>query len=200
VLVWGAETQDASSYALNWIDQTEGHHRDRLSGLYEEWMDYFEREGIEAITYGLISMRRRAGANWVRYVKVPKGAPAPDGEHVLRRFQMRDFLESAAGDGALLDGRFQLAPDVRVEQHYAAKDAAFAAVKTRLHLARDPEFYTMEADGTVARFVLSYRGTRQLREVLDEMAVSMDIPPAELIPGGLAVARRLIENGYLLPV
>ena len=200
VLVWGAETQDASSYALNWIDQTEGHHRDRLSELYEEWMEYFEREGIEAVTYGLISMRRRAGANWVRYVKVPKGAPAPDGEHVLRRFQMRDFLESAAGDGALLDGRFQLAQDVRVEQHYAAKDAAFAAVKTLLHLARDPEFYTMEADGTVARFVLSYRGARQLREVLDEMAASMDIPPAELIPGGLVVARRLIENGYLLPV
>jgi hypothetical protein len=200
VLVWGAETQDASSYALNWIEQTEVNHRDRLSQLYDEWMDYFEREGIEAITYGLVSMRRRAGANWVRFVKVPRGSAAPDGEHVLRRFQMQDFLESAADDRALLDGRFQLAPEVRIEQHYAAKDAGFAAMKTRLHLARDPEFYTMEADGTVARFVLSYSAPRLLRDVLDEMAASMGIAPAEVVPGGLAVARRLIENGYLRPI
>jgi hypothetical protein len=200
VLVWGAETQDASSYALNWIEQTEVAEQDRLPGLYDQWMDYFAREGIEAVTYGIISMRRRAGANWTRFVKVPRGSPAPGGEHVLRRFQAQDVLESAAADATLLERRFELAPDVRVEQHYAARDARFAAVSTRLHLARDAEFYSLEADGTVARFVLSYPGPRRLRDVLDEMAASMGIPPDELIPGGLAVARRLIENGYLLPV
>jgi len=199
VLVWGAETQDASSYALNWIEQTEAASRDRLPELYDEWMAYFEREGIEAITYGLVSMRRRSGANWIRFVKVPRGSPAPGGEHVLRRFQAQDLLASTADDAALLDRRFQLAPDIRVEQHYATRDAAFTAVSTRLHLARDAEFYSMEADGTVARFVISYQGARRLRDVLDEMATSMGIAPGDLVPGGVAVARRLIENGYLLP-
>jgi hypothetical protein len=119
---------------------------------------------------------------------------------MLRRFQALDFLESAADDVALLDGRFELAPDLRVEQHYATREGAFAAVTTRLHLARDEEFYSLEADRTIARFVLSYPGQRRLREVLDEMAASMGIPRDDLVPGGLAVARRLIESGYLLPV
>lgn len=199
VLVWGAETQDASGYAINWIEQTEVDPRARLPELYDEWMGYYDREGIEAITYGMISMRRRRGASWTRFVKVPKGSPAPGGAHVLRRFQMQDFLESVPDDGALLDERFRLAPDVRVEQHYAPKEDAFAAVKTRLHLARDPEFYSMEADATVARLVISYHGERRLREVLTDMAAAMRVDPGELIPGGLGVVRRLVEAGYLLP-
>ena len=199
VLVWAAETQDASGYATTWIEQTETGVRERLRALYDEWMAYYDREGIEAITYGMISLRRRRGANWTRFVKVPKGSSAPGGAHVLRRFQMLDFLDSAREDESLLEERFRLAPDVRIEQHYAPKDGGFAATKTRLHLARDPEFYTMEADATVARLVLSYGGDRRLREVLTEMAGSIGADVAALIPGGLAVARRLVEAGYLLP-
>ena len=200
VLVWGAETQDASGYAMNWIQQTEADHRDRLPELYDEWMRYFDREGIEAITYGLVSMRRASGhPNWVRFVKVPKGSSAPAGDHVLRRFRLQDFLESMADDRELLDQRFRLAPDVRVEQHYAPVEGGLGVVSTRLHLAREPAYYTMEADTMVATLVVAYRSHRRLRDVLAEMAGSMRVELDHLIPGGLAVARRLVESGYLLP-
>src|SRR5262249_35646274 len=58
VLVWGAETQDASDYATNWIQQTEPGQLDRFPALYDAWMSYYDREGIEAVTYGLITLRR----------------------------------------------------------------------------------------------------------------------------------------------
>ncbi len=81
VLVWGAETQDASSYAITWIQQTEADYLPGCRELYDTWMSYYEREGIEAVTYGLIAMRRSPGhRNWVRFIKVPKGASAPSGE------------------------------------------------------------------------------------------------------------------------
>jgi SAM-dependent methyltransferase len=198
-LVWGAQTEDASAYAMNWIQQTEPDQRARLPELYDEWMRYYDAEGIDAVTYGLVTLRRSGGhSNWARFVKVPKGSPAPAGEHVLRRFQLQDYLESLPNDGALLDETFRLAPDARVEQHYAAGERGFSVASTRLHLARD-SYYTMEADPTVATLILSYRGRRRLRDVLAEMATAMTVDFDHLVPGGLAIARRLIEHGYLIP-
>jgi Methyltransferase small domain len=199
VVVWGAETQDASSYALNWIQQTEPDYAPRLGPLYDDWMSYFDREGIEAVTYGLITMRRANGRpGWVRFAKVPKGSSAPGGGHILHRFELQDFLESA-GDEALLDQQFRLAPDVRLEQHYAPKPGGLAAVVSRLHLAREPAYYSMEIDSPVATFVMLYRGERRLRDVFGEMAGAMQVDFDSVVPGGLAIARRLVENGFLLP-
>jgi hypothetical protein len=200
VLVWGAETQDASSYALNWIQQTEPDYAARLGPVYDAWMTYFEREGIEAVTYGLIAMRRGDGrSGWTRFVKVPKGSPAPTGAHILHRFLLQDFLESAGDDNALLDQRFRLAPDVRLEQHYVPKDGGLAAEVSRLHLAREPAYYSMDVDTTVAMLVMCQRGERRLREVFEQMSAAMRVDLDQLVPGGLIVARRLIENGFLLP-
>lgn len=198
-LVWGAETEDASAYAMNWIQQTESNHRARLPELYDEWMRYFDAQGIEAVTYGLVTLRRASGrANWARFVKVPKGSSAPGGEPVLRRFRLQDYLEALPDDRALLDETFRLAPDARIEQHYAAGDGGFSVASTRLHLARD-SYYTMEADPTVAALILSYRGRRRLRDVLGDMAAAMKLDFDHLLPGGLTITRRLVEHGYLLP-
>jgi SAM-dependent methyltransferase len=200
VIVWGAETQDAPSYATNWIQQTEADKLDQLGPLFDQWMSYYEAEGIEEITYGLISMRRASGhANRIRFVKVPKNFAAPGGEHVLRRFVLEDYLATIADDRQLLDERFRLSPDLRLEQHYVPKETGLAAVSTLLHLARDPAYYSMQADPTVATLVISHRGERQLRDVLEEMARNMGMPFDEVAPGGLPVVRRLVENGYLLP-
>ncbi len=201
VLVWAADPQDASSYATTWIHQTEADYLNRLPHLYDEWMGYYEREGIEAVGYGLITLRRSSsgGSNWVGFVKMTTGSGAPRGSDIRRRFELQDFVESVADDQQLLDQRFRLAPDVRLEQHYAPKDGGFSAVATKLHLARDPSYHTMDVDATVTTLVMCYRGERLLREVLHEMASAMRIELDQLVPGGLAVVRRLVQSGYLLP-
>jgi methyltransferase family protein len=200
VVVWGGETQDASGYASTWIQQTEPAFLDRFPELYDAWMNYYDREGIETVTYGLITLRRSGRSpNWVRFVKVPKGSGAPTGDHLLRRFEAHDFLESLVDDRQFLDQRFRLAPDVRLEQHYAPKDEGFAVLSTRLHLARDPAYYSMELDQTVTTLVMLCKGERRLREVMVEMAAAMRVELDQLLPGGLEVARQLVQNGYLLP-
>lgn len=200
VVVWSGETQDASGYASTWIQQTEPAFLDRFPELYDAWMNYYDREGIETVTYGLITLRRsRRSQNWVRFVKVPKGSGAPTGDHLLRRFEAQDFLETVVDDQQFLEQRFRLASDVRLEQHYAPKDEGFAVLSTRLHLARDPAYYSMELDQTVTTLVMFCRGERRLRDVMAEMAAAMRVELEQLMPGGLAVARQLVQNGYLLP-
>jgi SAM-dependent methyltransferase len=200
VVVWGGETQDASGYASIWIQQTEPAFLDRFPELYDAWMNYYDQEGIETVTYGLITLRRsNRSRNWVRFVKVPKGSGAPSGDHLLRRFEAQDFLESVVDDRQFLEQRFHLAPDVRLEQHYTAQDEGFAVLSTRLHLARDPAYYSMELDRTVTTLVMLYKGERRLRDVMVEMAAAMRVELDQFMPGGLAVARQLVQNGYLLP-
>jgi len=199
VLVWGAHTEDASSYATTWIRQTEADYLNRLPQLYDTWMSYYEREGIEAVTYGLITMRRSSGrANWVRFIKVPTGSTAPGGGHVLRLFELQDFLESTPDD-RLLDHRFRLAPEVRLEQRYASDAGGFSPVTTRLHLAEEPAYHTMEVDATVTTLVMGFHGERRLREVLEAMAAEMQVEVDHLVPAGLAAVRHLLQKGYLLP-
>ena len=52
---------------------------------------------------------------------------------------------------------------------------------------------------TVTTLVMLYKGERRLREVIVEMAAAMRIELEQFVPGGLAVARQLVQNGYLLP-
>jgi len=199
-LVWVTDTQDASSYATTWIQQTERDYLDRFPELYDSWMGYYDREGIESVSYGLIAMRRASGRpNWVRFIGARSGASAPSGDHVLRRFRLEDYLEARPGDHELLDERVRLPADVRLEQHYAPKDGGFAAVSTRLHLTREPSYYTIELDSTIATLVMCCHGARSLREIVQEMSATMGIDFDQLVPGALTAARRLIENGCLLP-
>lgn len=201
VLVWPAGTQDSSSYALNWIQQTEADHPDRLPGLYDAWMRYYDREGIEAVTYGLITMRRTSGRpGWTRFARVPDGSAAPDGEHILRRFQAQDLVDSAPGDAHLLDRRFRLAPDLQLEQHYAPGPGGLRLVMARLHLAREAAYHTMAVEGPVAAFIMCHRDDRRLLQVLEAMATTMQVDMEEMVPAGLSLARQLLLNGYLLPV
>ena len=199
VLAWGAGPEDASSYAITWIRQTEANYLNRLPQLYDTWMNYYEREGIEAVTYGLITMRRSSGrANWMRFMKVATGANSPGGGHVLRLFQLQDFLESTADD-QLLDHRFRLAPEVRLEQRFAPEACGFSVVRTRLHLVGEPSYVTTEVDTTVTRLVMGFHSERRLREVLDEMATGMQVERDDLVQGGLRAVRYLVQKGYFLP-
>jgi len=199
-LVWVTDTQDASSYATTWIQQTERDYLERFPELYDAWMRYYDREGIEAVSYGLIAMRRASGRpNWVRFIRARSGSSAPGGDHVLRRFQLEDYLEARPGDHQLLEERVRLAPDIRLEQHYAPKEGGFSAVSTRLHLTREPSYYTIELDPTITTMVMCCHGERSLRDVVQDMSATMRIDVDQLVPGALAAARRLIENGCLLP-
>lgn len=72
VVVWVERDEDASEYAMTWIVGTESHDLDKVPVIYEQWMDYFEEEKIEAVSYLLVTMRRtEAGRNWTRIDDMP---------------------------------------------------------------------------------------------------------------------------------
>jgi len=108
---------DLVSYAAQWNVPLAAEGAEPFLGAVDRWLDYYRREGIEAISEGLVVLRRRSGGrNWVRAIDVPGRPSKPAGEHLLRLFEARDRREELADDDALLAMRFGLVPGLQVSR------------------------------------------------------------------------------------
>lgn len=198
--VIGYETQEPDTYASTWIRHTERAERDQFGERFEKWMAYYKQQGIEAISDGLISMRRASGrANWYRFDDAPQKTTAPCGDHIVRHFELRDFLATVKDDPALLSARLRAAPDVQLERHYKPSDEGWLEVPIQIHLNRG-FCYSAALDPYVANMVLACDGKKPLGELMVQMASALGKEPSEIASNFCKIVRGLIERGFLLPV
>src|SRR4030088_1351064 len=84
---------------------------------YRKWVDYFEREGIESMTFGMIVLRRRSAArNWFYATGDKVDTGRITAAEVERIFAAKDFLEANASADSLLSRPLVLNKDVRFDQ------------------------------------------------------------------------------------
>jgi hypothetical protein len=192
------ETYDPASYALSWLDYHPGDDPRQKAQELEAWVAFFEREKIEAISYGIITMRRRSGKpNWFVCDEVP--APeGPCGDAVRAGFERRDALE-LLDDPALLEFRVRLSPELHWEQQLAPSDTGWSLQQARIRLGSGLAFGGV-VDGAVLALLQRCRGERRLREILGELAEAHKWDLAAAAPSFARVARTLVEKGFLIPV
>jgi len=193
-------TSEAGEYAHMWIRDTEPvAGAEEAARLYEEWTAYFARQGIEAVSTGMIALRRRSGArNWARFDDLPEGTAGEFGEAVLLGFRLRDFLEAARADEALLEGTFRLSPDLRLRQQSQWSEGGWRVEAAEIGLERGLKFRGNVDRNALAMLTLC-DGRRRLRDVLEEAAASLGATVERVAPPCVALLRRLIERGYVLP-
>jgi hypothetical protein len=197
--VMRSETWDASTYATVWIRHTEEDSPTRFAALYEDWMRYYEGEGIESMSAGLITLRRTSTRpNWWRADNAPAKMLGPCGEAIRHGFELRDFLETVQDDRALLAVPLMVSPDVRWEQHCEPAQQRWQVVTSHLRLAQGL-VYTGDIDPYVASLVVRCDGQQTLGNLLAEFAAALEVERDTIIPACLDVVRRLIERGFLLP-
>ena len=187
-------------YAESWIRDTETDDPAVFARLFNEWSDYYEREGLEGISTGFIVMRRRSGArNWFQTGDVPLNVPEQYGEHLLRRFAAQDFLESACSDEALLQARLRISPDVRLMTECDWTGGGWRIASAEL---RQPKVERSAAnvDGQSLQLLACCDGERTLRQVFADTAARLQLPAERLAAAGLPGIRQLIGFGFLLPV
>ncbi len=193
------ETQAPDSYASEWIRDTEQDSLERCARVYQELMDYYEGEKIEAISTGFIAMRRSSGrANWIRFDDAPAQKPEPFGEAVVQGFALRDALEALREDEALMGQRLLVSPELRLVQESKRAAGKWQVVGAQLYLARGLPFRG-NVDSRVAGLVARCDGHAPLRDVIGQMATALGVGVERITPECLAVARQLIERGFLLP-
>jgi SAM-dependent methyltransferase len=199
VWVMRSETRDAATYASTWIQHTEKGEPERFHERFETWMAYYEELGIEAVSAGVITMRRSSGhPNWYRAEDAPEKMLGPCGDSIIRGFELRDFLAGLNDDSGLLDARFKVSPEVRLERHSEPSPDGWLDVSIHLRLCRGLA-YSGAVDPYVANLVVRCDGRRPLRDLLAEMAAALGRRPMEVAPAFCTVVRGIIERGFLLP-
>jgi hypothetical protein len=194
------DTQTAADYAHAWIRDTEQAGDDESERSYNEWLAYYREERIEKISTGLIALRKAGGrANWVRIEDGPDSNSGAFGEYVLRGFGLRDYLEAARDDEALLEARLHVAESVRVDHVCVWEEASWRIRSAKIRLAEGLQ-YEGNLDLRLAGMVAMCDGTRTMREVLAAMAQALGADVERIAPNCLALTRQLIERGFLLPV
>lgn len=181
-----AETEDAASYARLWLENTAS--RDAGAAAYDGWLDYYAHEGIEAISLGLITLRRSGHETpWFRVDDGPETLAPPCGEAVRGRFAREDALRDAGGEAAFWDLPVRASPDARLETQFVPGPDGWTVERTQLRLARGLA-YVESVSPRVAGLVTQCRAARPLRGLVN------DADPAEQ-----DALRRLFARGLLVP-
>ncbi len=118
------EAHDPVDYATTWIAPLADPTPEARSHRFDAWSRYYEEAGVEAISYGLITLRRAPGRpNWFKCEDAPPWSGAC-GDAILGRFARRDFLDSVRDDAALLAARLRASPDLVWDQTLRASGGA----------------------------------------------------------------------------
>jgi methyltransferase family protein len=158
-------TDDAVTYAATWNREPITDPA-MLESEIGRWLAPLVAKGIESIATGVVILRRRDGTNWFRADEMPYGPAGSGSDHVLRVFAANDDL-ATLDDSALLDGRFELADGLWLEERSIARNVRceFAAAQLR---PKQGVGLRGRLSEQVLALVRRLDGSRTLRELLDE--------------------------------
>ena len=191
-------TLPPDDYAALWIE-TEDDDVDEYGRFFDTWMAYYEEQSIEAVGFGLITMRKRTGGhpNWFWADDVPESAKWGAGQDVERCMLLHDFLE-AIDDGELLDQVVRLAPDARLERECVADEGQWQTAAARV-FRRSGLGYSGSIDDFGADLLASCTSGRPVRDVVAAVAGQLGQPADAVVEPTLVNLRSLIGRAILLP-
>ncbi len=190
------ETRDPSDYTRSW--NREKANTAEFADIYDSWMSWYDRQRIEAISTGLITMRRNSrDSNWFRADDAPERI-GPIGNDILQVFDTLDWLHTRRNDEELLGTCFKLAPDVRLNQQLEPAANGWHVEAGRLQRTSGLG-YSSEIDPETADLLCRCNGDNTLGELLSALAARRNTHLEKITPVYLTVIRRLLSRGFLLP-
>ncbi|GJQ28834.1 MAG: hypothetical protein HBSAPP03_07180 [Phycisphaerae bacterium] len=169
-----------------WFTKRAGPNAENEVGCVEalrRWRAHVAREGVEALSLGMIFVRKRAGATWVRCDEdVLAEGDAPGGVQVRRVFENTMHLEGARA--SWLESRLSA-----VDAEVVGEDGQGRVLLWQVAGFRMP--LVVERD--VLGFLRLFDGARRAREVLRAYRARTGMPLSRCE----AVTQELMRSGYL---
>jgi len=198
VLVLVERTEDASEYAMNWILSTETKDQTLGGQRFQSWSEYFEREGIEAVSYLLITLRRSTGGSrWIQIDDPPCQIVGPCGDELQRFFEWRTACDAPERTADLLNQRLRLAPGVRIQQEYEMTSAGLTLEHVRLQKTGGLR-YPLAIHVNVARLLAGCDGRQPLRALVEDLSRVLEADFEQTAAIALPVIRTLLERSVLV--
>jgi Methyltransferase small domain len=182
------EVVDPASYVELWLKDAGQHGGPDYATRYDTWVSWFEQQGIEAVGFGWINLRRSGAAQPVReLLEWPYDVEQPIAP-ALRSW-------AAAGDVVVdLDSRLVVRPDIQQETLGApgAADPEVVVLRQQRGLRR-----ARQADTVEAALVGACDGELSVGQILDALAELLDLDTLQTRATYLPIVRDLVAEGFL---
>lgn len=193
------EVLDPAEYAETWL-RDGGATADRdaagWDAAYGAWLDDFAARDVEAVGFGMLVLRRPAGAPTLRRVEEWTGPlRRPLGDHLEAALAAHDWLE-ARDDEALLAARLAVADDVTEERHLrpGAADPTVVVLRQGGGFGR-----TVRAGTALAGLVGACDGELEVGRIVGALAMLLEADAAALRAEVVPQVRDLVRDGLLVP-
>jgi methylase of polypeptide subunit release factors len=189
------EVADPVSYVDLWLtDAGEPHDPVRKAA----WLDWFDAHKIEAVGFGLITLRR-AGADdpVVRVEDLRQQVAGPLGAQVAAWFDRQDFLRVRDAP-AILAGRYRAADGLQLRQEATMGPEGWAVDRQVLAMPQGLR-WSEEVDPLVLALVGGCDGQVPLRDQIAVLAVAHEVAEQDLAEAAVPIVAHLVERGVLLP-
>ncbi|HWL37603.1 MAG TPA: methyltransferase [Frankiaceae bacterium] len=187
-LVLQREVLDPAEYVATWLRDAGDTSAERA----EAWLTWFEENDVEAVGFGIVTLRRTDAAPHVTIEHAPQQVGRPLGPHLAAWLDDVAWLR----DADLLAARLRVAPDVTLEQVATAGAEGWDVATQTLVRHHGPRWRT-DVDPIGVALAGACDGTRTLGEVLAVLAAAYDIDG--LADAALPAVRHLVERGFLSP-
>ena len=189
------EVADLAEYVELWLKDAGVHGRPDYVRRYDAWLSWFDSQGIEAVGFGWLHLRRVDRTPVVALEEWPFEIEQPLGPEVADRARRTDLL-AATSDDALLDRRLVTRSDVRQESHGApgADDPETIWLRQQRGMRR-----ARQADTVEAGLVGACDGDLSVAQILDALGTLLGEDPDALRRDRLPAVRELVADGFLLP-
>ncbi|MFT5433012.1 MAG: hypothetical protein ACI9OJ_003717 [Myxococcota bacterium] len=188
-----------AGYAESWINGTENHDAASYRKRFDEWVDWFEAEGITGVSTGIINLRKTTSGRdgWFEVSQEDVTIDAEAGSAIEAGLLARDLFAAAAANSKLIeDHAFLVADGVKLEQVLQSDGDAWAPETVRLLTTRGI-CGSVNVDARVAHLVARSNGQRTFGSLIAEVAASLGRDPRDLTGPLTVVARLLATRGIL---
>jgi methylase of polypeptide subunit release factors len=185
------EVSDPVSYVRLWLsDAAERTDPERMA----TWLDWFDAHKVEAVGFGLVTLRRSGHADpVVRVEDLRQAVDQPLGEQVAAWFARQDRLRAAP---SLVTRRYRAADGLRLHQEATIGAEGWAVDRQLLALPHGLR-WSEEVDPLVLALVGGCDGTVPLQDQLAVLAVAHAVPEEALAEVAGPIVAHLVERGFL---
>jgi methylase of polypeptide subunit release factors len=189
------ELTDPAQYVELWLRDAGERYGPDAAVRAAEWLAWFAEQRIEAVGFGLITLRASGHDSPVIHVEEARQAlDQPIGPHVEAWFGRQDWLRTVD----LLQERLVTAPELRLQQG-ASRGADGWEVGTQILALDGGMRWAQEVDPLTVALVGGCDGTVRLGDQLALLAAAYEAEPAALAAAALPLVTHLVERGMLLP-
>jgi methylase of polypeptide subunit release factors len=192
------ELQDPAQYAETWIRDggtTPDRDRDAWAARYGAWLDDFASRDVEAIGFGIVTLRRPVAglATMRRLEEVTGPVRQPLGPVVAECLAAHDWL-AARDDDALAGERLVVAPDVTEERYLTPGDIDPSVV-----LLRQGRGFgrAVRAGTALAGFVGACDGELTVGQIVGALGALLEVGVADVAAEVVPSVRGLVLDGLL---